>query len=188
MKRRGFTLVELMTVVSILAILVTIVVSSVSGSMKTARAQRAQAACAMVQSGLATYYAQYDKWPDPLGSRIAGGSFSGTDSDTYVLTAEEVRQMVFALVKETKEGNPMIDVSVLYVAHSNNEKRNGRPERKIVGKDFFQAVHGSTQKDYNHRMKASQMYFGYPDSETGYFLRFKMVYSIPSDQLTVSTL
>lgn len=185
MKRRGFTLVELMTVISILSILVTIVVSSVSGSMKAARSQRAQAVCAMVQSGLATYYAQYDKWPDPLGSRIESGSFSGTQTDTYELSAEEVRQMVFALVKEVKEGNPMIDISTLFVAHSNNEKRNGRPQKKVVGRDFFQAVHGSSQKEYNHRMKASQMYFGYPDAETGSFLRFKMVYSIPSDQLTV---
>lgn len=187
MKRRGFTLVELMTVVSILSILVTIVISSISGSMKTARSQRAQAGCVMVQSGLATYYAQNDHWPDPLGKKIKSGMFSNSDSDTYELTAEEVRQMVFALVKETKEGNPMIDVSALFVANANNEVRNGRPERKIVGKDFFQAVHGSTQKEYNHRMKASQMHFGYPDAQTGSFVRYRMIYSIPADQLTVKT-
>lgn len=185
MKRRGFTLVELMTVISIISVLLTIVVTSVSGSMKTARSQRAQAGCAMVQSGLATYYAQYDKWPEPLGSRIASGSFQ--NEDTYELSAEEVRRLVFELVKETKEGNPMIDVSVLYVAHSNNEKHGRSPDKKVSGRDFFQAVHGTSQKEYSHRMKVSQMYFGYPDPETGYFVRYRMIYSIPSDQLTVTT-
>lgn len=179
MKRRGFTLIELMMVISILAILVTIVVTSVSGSIKSARAQRTSAVCSMVQTGLATYYAQYDKWPDPLGSRVENGSFNERD-DSYELTGDEVRKMVFALVKETKEGNPMIDVSALIVSRTNGERGS-----KGKAMDFFQAVHGSTDKEYNHRMSASDMYFGYADKDSGYFRRFKMVYSIPADQLSV---
>lgn len=183
MKRRAFTLVELMTVISILSILITIVVTSISGSMKSARAQRAEAACSMVQTGLATYYAQYDKWPEPLGSKVLSGSLSGQDyddSDNYELSGAEVKQMVFELVKEAKNGNPMIDISVLYVS-----KNPGERGSKATGLDFFQAVHGTTEKEYNNRMSASQMYFGYPEKETGHFRRFRMVYSIPSDQLKV---
>ena len=35
-------------------------------------------------------------------------------------------------------------------------------------------------------MKTGEMYFGYPESEHGWFRRFKMVYSVPGDTITVS--
>lgn len=184
MKRRGFTLVELMTVIGILSVLLTLVVSSVQGSMKSARGQKAAALCVTVQSGLATYYAQKEKWPDPLGSKAQSGSLSQsngegennrTDHDKYVLSESEVRAMVKALVDETKKGNPLIDVSALFVSRETGPK--------AYGLDFFQAVRGD--KRTKKRMKTAEMYFGYPDKETGYFRPFKMVYSIPTDELMV---
>lgn len=187
MKRRGFTLVELMTVIGILSILLTLVVSSVQGSMKSARGQKAAALCTTVQSGLATYYAQKEKWPEPLGSKAQSGQLSRSNSegddnrsdpDKYVLNETEVRAMVKALVDEAKAGNPVVDVSALYVS-----REPGRAGTKAYGLDFFQAVRGD--KRTRTRMKTSEMYFGYPDKETGNFRAFKMVYSIPTDELMV---
>lgn len=188
MRRRGFTLVELMMVVGIISILLTVVISSVSSSMKAARGRRAAAICSAVQTGLATYYAQNDEWPNPLAGKVKSGSFSGTneegangysDADKYVLQPSEVRQMVKALVDEAKKGNPLMDISALFVSRDPGEKGG-----KGYGMDFFTAVRGD--KRSKKKMNSGEMYFGYPDPSTGRFRRLKMVYSIPADQLTVS--
>ena len=167
----------MMMVVGILAILLTIIIASVNDSIKASRARRASALCTSVQTGLATYYAQNDEWPDPLGSKVENGFRSG--SEVYELTAGEVRQMVKKLVDEAKRGNPLMDISGLFVSRDSGE-RGG----KGIGMDFFTAVRGD--KHSKKRMTSSEMYFGYPDVSTGKFRRFKMVYSIPTDQLTVS--
>lgn len=189
MKRRGFTLVELMMVIGVMAILSTIVISSVSSSMKSARERRTAALCTAVQTGLATYYAQKDEWPEPLAGKVRSGSFSSnnegvngrSDSDIYVLDPEEVRQMVRALVLEAKQGNPLMDISSLYVSRERGEKNS-----RARGLDFFTAVRGTKRSP--KRMNSAEMYFGYPDKETGFFRRFKMIYSIASDTVTVTTL
>lgn len=185
MKRRGFTLIELMTVVTVLAILLTIVVTTATGSIQSSRAQRTQAMCTLLETGLETYKQQYGKFPDPLGSKIEDGTFGNSESDTYELSSEEVRRMVYALVAEAKNGNPMIDVSQLFVAGKNNELRGNKPQNKVTGLSFFDAVHGQNEREYRNRMRVSDMFFGYQHKETGYFLRFKMVYSIPAEKISV---
>lgn len=188
MKRRGFTIVELMVVVGVIATLLSFAVSTAMDSIKSSRRQRAAALCAVVQSGLATYYAQKDEWPGSLGGKVKSGSFSSsnnegvngqTDPDKYVLTAAEVREVVKALVDEAKRGNPMLDVSGLFVSRDAGEK-NGRG----LGMDFMSAIHGTRQS--RKKMTSSEMYFGYPEYSHGYFRRFKMVYSIPGDSIVVT--
>lgn len=186
--KRGFTIVELMMVIGIISVLITLITTAASQSVKAGRERRAQALCSVVQTGLATYYAQKAKWPEPLGGKVENGSLkqgndegkSGTtDADKYVLSGSEVKQMVLALVNETKAGNPIIDVSGLFVSRT-----SGEPGTKGYGLDFMSAVRGT--KKSPKKMMSSEMYFGYQEKEHGWFRRFKMVYSIPSDQLSVS--
>lgn len=187
--RRGFTIVELMMVVGIIGILMGIVTTAAASSIKQARTRRADALCAAVEAGLATYYAQNDKWPEPLGSRIASGSLgtsrndegldNQSDDDKYVLTASEVRQMIKAIVLSSKEGNPMMDISGLFVSRDPGEK-----DGKGYGMDFLDAIHGTKRSP--KKMGVSEMYFGYPETGHGYFRRFKIVYSIPTDKMKVS--
>lgn len=186
--KKGFTIVELLMVVGIISILLGIITTAASQSMKAARSRRGDALCSAVQAGLAAYYAQFDQWPEPLGSKVkngldAGSNNEGVDnktvSDKYVLTASEVRAMVKALVDEAKDGNPLMDISGLFVSAD-----PGEPGGKGLGLDFMEAIRGSKRSP--DKMSTSKMYFGYPDTSTGRFRRFKMVYSIPSDTLTVS--
>lgn len=188
MMRKGFTIVELMMVVGIIAILLGIVTTAASQSIKAGRERQAEALCTVVQSGLAAYHAQNDEWPDPLAGKVRNGSFGGmndegvdgnTDADKYVLQPGEVRQMVKALVDEAKKGNPLMDISALFVSRYPGERGE-----KGFGLDFMSAVRGTPKS--KKKMTTSEMYFGYPDKETGKFRRFKMIYSIPTDQLTVS--
>lgn len=186
--KKGFTIVELLMAIGIVAVLLGLITTAASQSIQSSREKRAVALCAMVQSALATYYAQNAEWPDPLGGKVKRGSLfqsndegvnNTTDSDKYVLSAAEVRSMVKALVDETKKGNPLMDISGLFVSRSPGERGD-----RGNGLDFMSAVRGT--KYSRKKMKTAEMYFGYPDKRTGKFRRFKMVYSIAADQLTVS--
>ena len=187
--KRGFTIVELMMVIGIISILTGIVFTAASNSVKAGRDARAKALCTAVQSGLATYYAQYEKWPGGLGGKIENGSIRAKandegvngqrDDDQYVLESAEVRECVKALVDEAKQGNPVVDVSGLFVSRYPGEA-GGRDR----GMDFMSAIRGTKRSKV--KMKTSEMYFGYQDPGSGFFRRFKMVYSIPTDQLSVS--
>lgn len=187
MMKKGFTIVELLMVIGIIAVLMGIVTTAASESMKASRSRRADALCTLVQSGLAVYYAQNDEWPVSLrnkGGSNQEGNANYSDENVYVLSASEVRQCVKALVDEAKKGNPIIDVSGLWVSRSPGELRGSNVDRGAVGLDFMSAIRGT--KQHPKQMKSGEMYFGYPDPETGAFLRFKMVYSITTDQLKVS--
>ena len=193
--KRGFTIVELMMVCGIIAILMGIVTTAASSSIKSSRRQKADALCTLVQAGLSTYREQKGEWPVNLSTSRSNneGSSGKDDPDKIVLTGEEVRECVRKLVHEAKQNNPMMDISGLFVSRQdgelsggggNNPGANKSRLKAAYGLDFMQAIRGT--KRSQKRMKVSEMYFGYPDPDTGHFLRFKMVYSIPTDTITVS--
>ena len=177
--RKGFTIVELLVVIGIIIVLMGIVTTAASESMRSARNNRAKALFALVQSGLAAYYAQNEKWPIDFEGRSGNhrkNNGNEVDPNQYDLTAGEVRTCVRAIVESTKSGNPLIDVSGLWVSRSDGETQKGS------GMDFMTAIRGSRKSA--QKMKLADMNFGYPDS-SGAFRRFGMGYSIPADQLTV---
>ena len=180
-------------VIGVITILMGIVTTAASQSIRASRSRRAESLCTLVQAGMNAYYARYDEWPGSVGSKIANGTIGtrsndegdgGTnDNDKYELTGAEVRSCVKALVDETKNGSPVMDISGLFVSRSDGEK-SGNNMKKAYGMDFMSAIHGTRYS--KKKMTTSEMYFGYPDPETGYFLRFKMVYSIPTDTFAVT--
>ena len=185
--KKGFTIVELLMVIGIIAILMGIITTAASSSVKMGRRQKATALCTLVQTGLATYYAQEGRWPTSIcnnpkertnkeGPR--NGSDWTTDPDKIVLKASEVRECVLALVKKAKDNRPMMDISGLFVS-----RFEGKYGQKCSGLDFMQAIRGTKQSP--KKMSSNEMYFGYPDESTGHFRHFKMVYSIPGDSLSV---
>ena len=191
--KKAFTIVELLMVIGVIIVLMGVVTTAAAQSIQAARGRKADALCNLVQAGMNAYYARYDEWPGSIGSRIANGSIGTrgndeadggtTDNDKYVLNGTEVRSCVKALVDETKKGNPVMDISGLFVSRFDGEMSGGRV-KKSQGMDFMSAIHGT--RTSKKKMTTSEMYFGYPDPTTGYFLRFKMVYSIPTDQFEVS--
>ena len=201
--RKGFTIVELLMVIGIIAMLMGIVTTAASSSIKSSRKQRADALCTIVQTALATYREQKGDWPIsmPVSRANSEGANSQNVADVVVLNGTEVRACVKALVDEAKKGNPMMDISGLWVSRQDGElpgggsggrgqgvegANGGNQSGKVkpaTGMDFMSAVRGT--KWSKKKMKTSEMYFGYPDPETGYFLRFRMTYSIPTDSITV---
>ena len=195
--KKGFTIVELLMVIGIIGVLTGIVTTAASGAVKNSRSQKAKALCALVQAGLAAYHAQEGKWPVTFTSARSNqeGSDGESVSDIVVLTGTEVRECVKALCELTKQGKPVMDVSGLFVSRtegekysngsSNNKGSNSRTGKLGYGMDFMTAIRGSRKNA--KKMKLSEMYFGYPDPETGKFVRFYMTYSLSSDTITVST-
>lgn len=186
--KKGFTIVELMMVIGIIGILLGVVTTAAASSIKQARARKASACCKMVEQAFATYYAQKGRWPGSIGSRIASGSFSGSsnaegvdgqsDSDKYVLNSAEISSMMTDIIQESKNGNPLMDISGLFVSRA-----TGEAGTKAHGLDFMDAIRGT--KTSQKKMKVAEMHFGYPESSHGYFRHFKVVYSIPTDEMKV---
>ena len=185
--KKGFTIVELLMVIGIIGVLLGIVTTAAAGSIRQARAHKADACCRVVEQGLANNKAQKGRWPGSIGSQIAGGNLSArsnssgasnsSNDDLYVLDESEVDDMVTALVRESVSGgNPMLDISGLYVSRSTSAKSRGM--------DFMDAIHGTKRSP--KKMTLSEMHFGYPEAGSGYFRSFKIVYSIPSDEMKVS--
>ena len=177
--KKGFTIVELLVVIAIIGVMTGIVTTAASSAVKNSRERRCTALCTLVQSGLAAYYAQNDKWPINLPT--ARSNMEGTDRQNdptkIVLSGSEVRTCVRELVEETRKGQPVLDVSGLFVS-----RQEGRFGQNCYGLDFMNAIHGTRRS--SQKMKLNEMYFGYPNSN-GKFRHFKIVYSIPSDSMSV---
>jgi len=171
--KKAFTIVELLMVLAILSILITIVFSSAKGALQSARAAHAEALCRSVQSGIEAYHAMKDQWPAPLDSLSVASNVK-----VYELRADEVRQIVKVLVDEARKGNPLIDVSGLYVS-----RNVGEGGSRGYGLDFASAVRGTNRS--RKKMTTGEMYYGYPDPASGYFRRFVIRYNIPTDSISV---
>ena len=190
--KRAFTIVELLVVIGVIIVLMGIVTTAASESMKASRSRRPDALISLVQAGLAAYYAQNVEWPISFRGKSGNHKTGGNDVDEnqYDLSASEVRECVRKIVESAKEGNPLIDVSGLWVSRGDGESggtgptgANGGSSKRGVGMDFMTAIHGSRKNA--KKMKLAEMYFGYPNESNGAFTRFGMGYSISTDQLTV---
>ena len=188
--KKAFTLIELMAVVAIIGILLGIITSAAANSLKLARKQKASALCVCAKQGIETYHAQKEKWPGGIGDRIAAGAVlsrsnnegvnNSSNADLYILDGSEVRDMIKEVVLETvRNNNPMMDISGLFVSRDSGESGS-----RGFGLNFMDAVRGTKQS--KKKMSVGEMYFGYPESSHGWFRRFRIVYSVPTDSMEVS--
>lgn len=174
--KKGFTIIELLTVIGILAVLITIVIVAAGGAIKNARSQRAEAMRLALEQAIEAYHAQDPdgRWPDMIESHADDDedlvTFTGTDADKIF---QEVVGKGFG-----KSGTKsiLIDASALFVANASRAN-----DERAVGFDFPQAANRNS-KDC---IPFNNMAFGYPESEHGRFRRFKVVYNMKTDSVTV---
>ena len=176
----AFTIVELLMVIGIIAILLGIVTTAASESLRASRDRRASAVIAVMQSGLAAYYAVKEEWPMDFSGKEGNHKNESNDIDKnqYDLSYSEVKKCAYAVVETAKTGAPLVDVSGLWVSRS-----SGESDKYEQGMDFMSAIRGT--RESSKKMKLTEMYFGYPRSSDGGFERYGMGYSIATDQLTV---
>lgn len=176
MKRRGFTIVELLMVIAIIAVLMGIVTTAAMSAMRSSRERRAEAMRTALQAAIATYHAQdsSEKWPGAIEDLAHNG-------DTAVLSDSQAQDVFREIVKKSIGSvgaqNPIIDPGALFVA------RSGVMDGKGYGLGFTDAIRGAEGRQ---KIGVSQMVFGYQGKMTGRFHRFSVVYNGKTDSVTVS--
>jgi len=70
---KGFTLIEMLTVIAIIAILAGLLFPAISGARRKAQIAQAESEIKSIESALKAYYTEYGRWPIGNGG---GGDFS----------------------------------------------------------------------------------------------------------------
>ncbi len=184
MKRHGFTIVELIAVIAIIGILLGIVTTAVSSSIQNGRKRKAEASISLLQQAFATYKAQKGHWPG-FGSTVSGTTPTFAEDgiknneDYAEISESDVRKMIKAIVDESRKGNPLMDVSGLFVA-----TKSGTRGSKVRGMDILDALRGTRKNKSGTSIDA--LYYGYPEESKGYFRNFRVLYSRPTDNMKVT--
>lgn len=199
MKKKAFTLLELMMVVAVISVLIGIVSVAASGAIRNARSKRADAMRIALEQGIAAYYAQEGVWPDVI-ERKAGSM----TEDTYTFTGSEADSILQQVVgkafgKGGGKRSVLVDASALFVADSSRLGNNGEgcydnhsnrnntstfcgDQKCISGMDFMLAANRNS-KSY---IPFAKLAFGYQGTEESKFRRFWITYNGKTDAVTVS--
>lgn len=175
MRRRGFTLVELMMVIAVIAVLMTIVTTASLGAIRSSRSKRADAMLIALQASIATYRAANSagEWPGALENYAE-------NAESAVLSESDA-QNVFRIIVQKSTGKngtilPLIDPHGLFVAPEGVEDGKG------TGLSYDEAIR---QDSRHQKLTTDRMVFGYQGVKTGKFHRFNIVYHAETDMVTV---
>ena len=177
MRKKGFTIIELLMVVAILATLLGIITTAVFSSIRQARDRRTQAMRQTIQNGIAAYRQLKDKWPGDLEDLAKDPPANrGT---VITLTQGEYDSVVQDLLKvsvgKNVKNRVMDPVGLLIMGKSGTDGKSS-------GVEFRAAA----QKNgpYAKRMSTSEMTLVHQGGN-GKAYRYKIVYNTESDSVTV---
>ena len=198
--KRGFTIVEMLTVIAVLAVLMTIVTTAASAAIRKGRERRATAMAYALQSGIATYHAQKDEWPGKIkdwadAGRVSGCLDSKQDGTTVgSLKNADYDEVMQKLMDESTSGRPVMDFGSMMAGPKNaeNGKQNG-----IEYKNWIQLKKGGAKRMPAGMTARNALTFGYAlvndqkvdnvECRAGRFSRFVITYNAETDFVTVST-
>lgn len=177
MRKKGFTIIELLMVVAILATLLGIITTAVFASIRQARDRRTQAMRQTIQNGIAAYRQLKDKWPgdledlakDPPANRGTVITLNQGEYDSVV------QDLLKVSVGKNVKNRVMDPVGLLVMGKSGTEGKSS-------GVEFRAAA----QKNgpYAKRMSTSEMTIVHQGGN-GKAYRYKIVYNTESDSVTV---
>lgn len=198
--KRGFTIVEMLTVIAVLAVLMTIVTTAASAAIRKGRERRATAMAYALQSGIATYHAQEDEWPGKIKDWADAGRISGSlDSKQDGTPVGSLKDADYDVVMQklldsAKSGRPVMDFGALMAGPKSAE--NGA-QNGVEYKNWIQMKKGGAKRMPAGMTARSALTFGYAlvndklvdgkERRAGKFCRFLITYNAETDFVTVST-
>lgn len=193
--KRGFTIVEMLMVIAVLAVLTGIVVTAATSVIHKSRQRKNEALRVALEAGIATFYQQEGFWP-PKSGRLQDWAVNGLDAEdrnkglhVVKLADPDYDALMLALVTRclNASGNPVMDVSGFTAVR--------KSAASAKGTDGLPNCHGEEVRAWAAKLKAtntrgstpqaSEMAFGYSNSDKGYFRRFNISYNSEADNVTV---
>lgn len=176
--KRGFTIIELLTVMAILAVLLGIITTAATASIRQSRSRQAQAMKQTLQNGISAYRVRKDKWPGKL-EKWADQEHKGTLGYLSRSDYDEVMQELLKASTGRNARNRVMDpVGLTVISVSDNDGKVGCLDFRTV-----------TTKNNKHakRMEPNEMTVVYPRTNDGKACRYVLEYNTESDEVMVMT-
>lgn len=180
MKKKGFTIIELMMVIAILAVLLGIVTTAVTASMRKARERRTQSMKLTLQNGIAAYkVSKKHEWPGKLEEWAKDPPGKGTLGYLSNGDYDIVMQKLLEASSGKTEASRVLDPVGLLVM------RAGDPDGRSGGRDYREAIKKNGK--YGKQMSSKEMTVVYSSADGGRAYRYVIEYNTESDSVTVMT-
>ena len=92
MKRRSYTLVEILMVVGIIAILVGLAIPVLNSARSSARLNKASAECNSIALAIKNFETEYGQMPNPAAASDGASAPTATFNNLYAPTDNELKQ------------------------------------------------------------------------------------------------
>ena len=186
MRKRGFTIVEMLMVIAILGVLITIITAASSTAIRQSRARRTEAMRVVLQAGISAYYTKEGEWPGALKELSDKGPQTDDAKKSRVayLSDTDADGVFQELAMQAAKGTPLLDVSGLFVCRISSFQGYGN-NKHSRGMDFRAAKLAGRKR--GEAIGTNQLRFGYPTKATGDFLPFIVKYNFSTDTVSVMT-
>ena len=178
MRRRGFTIIELLMVIAILAVLLGFITVAATASIRQARERRAQAMKQTLQNGIMAYRQLKDEWPGKIenwAEQTHEGTLGYLSNGDYDKVMQSILKASAGKSVKTRVMDP---VGLLIMGASGTDGKSS-------GVDFRSAA--TKNGPYAKRMSTSEMTAVYQKKENGKAFRYVIEYNTESDSVTVMT-
>ena len=165
MKKKGFTILELLVVISIIAIIMTLATGAAVKSIKQGREKRVNAMVSALNIALETYRTQNGQWPDKIVELRRQALNYSPPKETVSLTGTDNKYVFTELYKKQSTGMRYMDPAGFFTIYQG--------ARKAL-KDVPEA-------------SRQNLALGYPDPDNpNKFDYFKIVVYVSTDEVRVS--
>ena len=144
MKKRSFTLVEILVVVGIIVILAGLAIPVISRSMTTAKLNQAAAECNSIQLAIKNFETEYGQMPNPAAASDGASAPTATFNNLYAPTDNELKQE--SDVGTTSAYYKLFTMLTMYDPSNHTQKITSGYKNNVKKMVRLSAINTSTKK------------------------------------------